>query len=186
MPRLRSNSRQFEHASSARPHIEVMAQITRMNNFSVRWYPAGWCEGDFDRSWTDQNSLNLIPQRTWPKPPDFLWFEGDESPTFERRPSNELMYIRGVGNLRPEPRGVSGTYFKYNADVVDSVLFCAVRAAYEGLIRQLELSFRVDALNAFGFVVREEPDETDHSFYGIPIRRVVGWSIERDVELQAR
>jgi hypothetical protein len=98
---------------------------------------------------------------------------------------NELMYIRGVGNLRPEPRDSSGSYATYNADVVDSVLIGAVRSAYEGLIRQLEYSFAVDVVDAFDFVTRNEVGQTDPSPYRSPIRRVVAWTLEDAAELRA-
>jgi hypothetical protein len=105
--------------------------------------------------------------------PDFDWFVGDEEPTFDSRPSNELMYIREVGNLRPEPCDSYGPYAVYNTDVVDSALICAVRSAYENLIKQLEHSFEVDVVDAFDFVTRDEIDENDSSPYRFPIHRVV-------------
>ncbi|KQV80070.1 hypothetical protein ASC90_26080 [Rhizobium sp. Root1220] len=87
--------------------------------------------------------MNLIPHRVWESPPDFRWFMGDESQYFQRRASNELMYIRDVGSLNPAPRDEYRHYARFNHDVVDSILICAVRAAYEGLIRQLEQNFEV-------------------------------------------
>jgi hypothetical protein len=96
------------------------------------------------------------------------------------------MYIRGVGNLRPEPRESYGPYATYNADVVDSILICAVRSAYEGLIRQLEHSFEVDVVDAFDLVTQEEVGETDASPYRSSIRRVIAWSLEDAAELRAR
>jgi hypothetical protein len=170
----------------AKPRIEVSAHITKMNNLSVRWHPGGWKLTDFDWHRTDHHYSNLITHRKWREPPDFHWFVGDEDPTFDSRPSNELMYIRGVGNLRPEPRDSYGPYSTYNADVVDSILICAVRSAYEGLIRQVECSFEVTVVDAFDFVTREEVDEADLSPYRSSIRRVIAWSLEDAAELRAR
>jgi hypothetical protein len=119
----------LEKDRSAKPRIEISAHITKMNNLSVRWYPGGWKHADFDWHRTDRNHFNLITHRKWREPPDFHWFVGDEDPTFDSRPSNELMYIRGVGNLRPEPRDSYGPYATFNSDAVDSILLCAVRAA---------------------------------------------------------
>jgi hypothetical protein len=170
----------------AKPRIEVSAHITKMNNLSVRWHPGGWKLTDFDWHRTDHHHSNLITHRRWREPPDFRWFVGDEDPTFDSRPSNELMYIRGVGNLRPEPRESYGPYATCNADVVDSILICAVRSAYEGLIRQLEHSFEVDVVDAFDFVTQEEVDEADASPYRSSIRRVIAWSLEDAAELRAR
>lgn len=109
-----------------------------MNNLSVRWHPKGWRNADFDWHRTDRNHFNLITHRKWTEPPDFHWFEGDEDPTFDSRPSNELIYLRGVSNLRPEPRDTYGPYATFNSDVVDSILICAACAAYESLIEQLK------------------------------------------------
>jgi hypothetical protein len=175
----------LEKNPHAKPRIEVSAHITRMNNLSVRWHPGGWKNTDFDWDRSDRHYFNLITQRKWHNPPDFHWFTGDEEPTFDTRPSNELMYIRGVGNLRPAPHDGYGPYAVYNADVVDSILICAVRSAYEGLISQLKHTFEVDVVNTFDFVTREEIDERD-SFFRSSIHRVVAWSLGDTVELLAR
>jgi len=166
----------LERDRNAKPRIELSAHITKMNNLSVRWHPGGWRDADYDWAATDRNYFNLIKQRKWNTPPDFHWFTGDEEPTFNSRPTNELMYIRGVGNLRPDPRDSYGPYAAYNGDVVDSLLICAVRAAYEGLIKQLGYSFEVDVLDEFDFVTREEIIEGDDFSSEFPIDRVVSWS----------
>jgi hypothetical protein len=171
---------------SARPRIEVAAYITKMNNLSVRWHPGGWRKADIDWHRCDHNHFNLITHRKWMEAPDFHWFSGDEQPTLTSRPSNELMYIRGVGNLRPEPRDNYGAYAAFNADVVDSVLICAVRAAYERLIKQLECNFDVDVVTAFDFEIRDEIDEATPYSHKIPIRRVIAWSLEDTAELKIR
>ena len=176
----------LEKDRSAKPRIEISAHITKMNNLSVRWHPGGWKLTDFDWHRTDRSHFNLISHRVWRDPPDFHWFIGDENASFDNRPSNELMYIRGVGNLRPEPRDNYGPYATFNSDVVDSILICAVRAAYENLIRQLEYSFEVDVVDAFDFVIRDEIDEVDPSQYRYATHRVIGWSLEDASELRAR
>ncbi|WP_146214394.1 hypothetical protein [Rhizobium sp. 11515TR] len=176
----------LEQDRFAKPRIELSAHITKMNNLSVRWHPAGWRDTEFDWHRTDHGYFNLITHRKWSQPPDFHWFTGDEDPTFDSRPSNELMYIRGVGNLRPEPRGNYGPYAIYNTDVVDSILICAVRAAYEGLVKQLAHSFEVTVIDAFDFKVRDEVDDVDPPRYRREIHRVVAWSIEDAAELKAR
>lgn len=88
---------------AAKPRIELCATISKMNNLSVRWYPGGWQHAYhvFD---TGYDHRNLVKNLKWLQPPDFWSFLGDEEPTFTARASNELMYLRGVGNLRPEPR----------------------------------------------------------------------------------
>jgi hypothetical protein len=176
----------FEKDRSAKPRIELSADITKMNNLSVRWHPGGWRESEFDWHKIDHHYFNLITHRKWRRPPDFHWFEGDEDPTFDSRPSNELMYIRGVGNLRPQPHDDYGPYSTFNDDVVDSVLICAVRSAYESLIAQLGHSFEVSIVSAFDFVTRDEIDESDPLSQRLPTHRVIAWSLENADELQAR
>jgi hypothetical protein len=161
----------------AKPRIEVSAVITRMNNLSVRWHPAGWRQAYLLYPSGAYDPRNFVPNYKWPNPPDFRWFAGDEDPTFDARPTNELMYIRGVANLSPDPRGY-GPYVTYNVDVVHSVLICAVRAAYEQLIRQLQRSFEVDVLHAFDFTVRDEIDADNSFSQRFPTKRVVAWTLE--------
>ncbi|MBZ9974594.1 hypothetical protein [Mesorhizobium sp. BR-1-1-10] len=176
----------LEKDHTVKPRIELSAEITKMNNLSVRWHPGGWRDSELDWRRSDNHFSNLITHRKWRQPPDFHWFVGDEQPTFDSRPSNELMYIRGVGNLSPEPHEDYGPYASYNRDVVDSILICAVRSAYETLTRQLDYSFEVTLVNAFDFETRDEDDESDRWSMRYPIHRVVSWSIEDAVELSAR
>lgn len=166
----------------AKPRIELSAHITKMENLSVRWYPGGWRDSEVNWNSDDRNYFNLISQRKWKRPPDFRWFEGDEEVSFTSRASNELMYIRGVGNLNPEPTTDYGYYATYNDDVVDSILVCAVRAAYEGLIEQLRSNFEVEVIDGFDFVVRDEDDESRH----FKVHRVVSWSLENATEIRER
>lgn len=183
LPRLHAR---WERDRSAKPRIELSAHITKMNNLSVRWHPKGWRNAVFDWHRTDRNHSNLITHRKWTEPPDFHWFEGDEEPSFDSRPSNELVYLRGVGNLLPAPRDNYGPYATFNHDVVDSILICAVRAAYEGLIEQLKHSFHVHVINAFDFVLREEIHGDDERSRRFPAHRVVAWILEDAAELEAR
>jgi hypothetical protein len=96
------------------------------------------------------------------------------------------MYLRGVGNLRAEPRDDYGPFATFNDDVVDSILICAVRAAYEGLIDQLKQNFEVDPTEAFDFDLRDEVHGDEELSRRFPIHRVIAWRLEDAVELQAR
>lgn len=157
-------SSRLEKDRSAKPRIEISAHITKMNNLSVRWYPGGWRHSVFICDLTNRSSSpNLIPRHKWSQPPDFRWFVGDEEPTFNARPTNELMYLRGVGSLDPNPSTSYGPYARYNHDVVDSILISAVRSAYEKLIEQCRLVFEVEPLDAFSFRIRDEIED-DSSF----------------------
>lgn len=183
---LAQMQRRLEQNREAKPRIEISAEITKMNNLTVRWHPGGWRDSAINWDYAGSQYSNLIPQRKWRQPPDFHWFRGDEEPYFDSRPSNELMFIRGVGNLRPEPVDDYGPYSKYNRDVVHSILICAARAAYEELIKQLECSFEVTVVNAFEFTTREEFDDGDPSPFRFPLRRVVAWSLEDAAALKLR
>ncbi|HWV59603.1 MAG TPA: hypothetical protein VN034_03045 [Sphingopyxis sp.] len=174
--RMRSNP-------DAKPRIEITAEITKMRNLSVRWYPAGWHDAMPD--WSGRDPFNMIGHKVWDTLPDFRWFRGDQPATFDGRATNELMFIRGVGNLHPEPRNEYGFYAKFNHDLVDGMLIAAVRAAYERLIGQLSRSFDVEVLNAFDFEVRDEESDDDNSG-GRSGRRVVGWALLDARELRAR
>ena len=166
----------LQENAEAKPRIELSANITRTNNLSVRWHPGGWSESESD--WSRGYSSNLIARRRWRERPDFRQFTGDEEPHFNRRPTNELMYIRGVGNLETEPRSDYGPYATFNRDVVDSILVCAVRSAYESLIEQLKHSFAVTVMDGFDFVTREEMVDIDPFSHRTATRRVVSWSLE--------
>ena len=176
----------LEQDRSAKPRIEISAHITKMNNLSVRWYPGGWRQSFFICDFKSHTSPNLIPRHKWSQAPDFHWFVGDEDPTFNSRPTNELMYLRGVGGLDPDPDRRYGPYSEYNSDVADSVLVCAVRSAYERLIEQCRLVFEVEVLDEFDFKVRDEDDEADPSSPRFPLHRVVSWSLKDAAELRSQ
>ncbi len=178
--------RRSKGRTPAKPRIEITAEITQRHNLVVRWYPLGWLSApmNFSRDTTDWS--NKIDHRRWKSRPDFIFFEGDEEITWDRRPSNELMYIRGVGNLWPEPREDWGSYVGYNRDVADSIMICAVRASYERLLEQLSYSFDVEAKNAFDFTVREEQRSDVGTPWPFPVRRVTGWTLENARELELR
>jgi hypothetical protein len=82
-----------DRSPDAKPRIEISAEITKMNNLSVRWHPGGWRDSEIDWQTGACNHFNLISHRRWREPPDFRWFTGDEDPIFDSRPSNELMYM---------------------------------------------------------------------------------------------
>ena len=177
-------SSRLEKDRSAKPRIEISAHITKMNNLSVRWYPDGWRRSVFVCDFKNDTSPNLIPRHKWSEAPDFRWFVGDEDPTFDARPTNELMYLRGVGSLDPSPDTHYGPYAGYNRDVVDSILICAVRSAYERLIEQCRLVFEVELLDAFDFSLCDEIDGTDSFSRQFPLHRVVSWSLKDAAELR--
>lgn len=158
-----------------RPKIEVTATVAKSKNLTVRWYPAGWYYSHtivppIGSNFPDELTRGFYQQ------PDFTWFTGDEEASYAGRASNELIYLRGVGNLHPAPRSEYGPYARYNDDVVDAILICAVRAAYEGLISSLKQSFDIDVIDRFEFEVRDEEPLEDG--FGTPISRVVSWRIE--------
>lgn len=166
----------FEEEKDPRPRIEVTAEITKMNNLTVRWYPAGWHKSKIVFDLEGGHSSNQIRHRQFSQPLDFHWFQGDEAASFNSRATNELMFLRGVGGLCPTPIEEYGYYAKFNHDVVDSILICAARAAYEGLIDRLNLSFNVGVLNKFEFETREERLESDLMGH-VGTHRVTSWKL---------
>ncbi len=86
---------------SAKPRIEVSAEISQMNNLSVRWYPGGYHRSYYVFDGSGSGRANEIAQRKWDSRPDFTYFTGDEQASFQGRATNELMYVRGVGRLEP-------------------------------------------------------------------------------------
>jgi hypothetical protein len=168
----------------AKPRIEIHAEITSRDNLSVCWYPAGWRKAVFDLELCrDGDHYNMIPKKRWPEPPDFSWFSDYAMGGWDARKPNELMFIRGVGRLRPQPPRSLGEYSDHNFDVVDSILICAVRAAYESLIERLRNSFDVTVIDTFDFeIVPEKADPEAH----YPINRVVGWKLVNAAKLKAR
>lgn len=166
----------WKDGGDPRPRIELTATINRAQNLTVRWYPAGWYHS-CPRVPTPGGArvTSVLDTTEFEQPTDFTWFTGDEEASFAGRPSNELMYLRGVGNLRPAPRSEYSQYVTHNRDVVDAILICAVRAAYEHLISSLKQSFDIVVIDRFEFELRDEkPLEGD---LGLPVHRVVSWSI---------
>jgi hypothetical protein len=113
----------------AKPRIEVSAEITTKQNLSVRWNPSGFHEAEDDGN-GPMRSYNVLDPNAFREPPDFRQFRGDEQPSFEGRPSNELMFIHGVGLLNPNPKRAGAA----RHDIIDAMLICAVRATYESLL----------------------------------------------------
>ncbi len=172
----------------AKPRIEITAHLTKMNNLSVLWHPSGWRSSEINWDTEHRHHYNMITHRRWKSPPDFWWFHGDEEVSFDSRPTNELMFIRGVGHLRPEPSPDGyGPYAKYNRDVLDGLLVAAVRSAYEGLIERLRYSFEVDVFDEFDFELAEQSDFEDESdsIGGLAYRQIVGWRLEDAATLRA-
>jgi len=160
-----------------KPEIELTVEITKKDNLSVRWYPRGWHEAapDLKKEW--RSSLNLIERYRFPRRPDFLWFEGDEPASFHGRASNELMFIRGVGHLAPQPPEQYGYFATYNWDVVDAIMICMVAAAYNSLISHLSHSFSVTVVDRFQIETVDEPDPASVRTFDFPIRRPVSWKL---------
>lgn len=172
----------------AKPRIEISAHITKMNNLSVLWHPSGWRKSEFNWDREQRHHYNMITHRRWTSPPDFWWFHGDEEVRFDSRPTNELMFIRGVGHLKPQPSVDGyGPYARCNRDVLDGLLVAAVRSAYEGLVERLRYSFEVDVLDEFDFEIAERSDFDDGGDWidGFAHRQIVGWRLEDAATLRA-
>lgn len=174
---LEKVAERFDRDRTSKPRIELCAEITKKRNLTVRWYPRGWHEGILDLTKRPKNPFNLIEQYRFPEPPDFVWFEGDEPATFQGRASNELMFIRGVGSLDPQPEKQYGQYATYNFDVMSANLLGLVCAAYNALIEQLSCAFDVTVIDRFEVETRPEIDEGDPLSSSFPTDRPVSWKI---------
>jgi|UniRef100_B0T6V4 hypothetical protein len=134
----------------ALPRIDLTAEITSKDNLSVRWYPSGFLERRLRPRERDEDPLNKLDGCDLPDPPDFVWFQGDEEGLKGTRPSNELMFIRGVGRLHIlASHETLGS--RYGANAVNELLICAVRASFNGLIDALRRTHEVTLRHDFRF-----------------------------------
>ncbi len=162
MTELVRRAKEVGNAYNVKPRIEITAEITSKDNLTVRWFPAGYRAAGYT---SDESSeyLGSLRGRRFKTPPDFrAYIEGQQYASY--RPEHELMFIRGVGELHPEPREL-GPYATCNYDVLDALLICATRATFNQMIRGLREAFDVTLLNDFDFTLAEAPAE---SFGGIP------------------
>lgn len=138
--------------------IEIHAEINRKRNLTVSWYPAGW-----------RSRARYMPGT---ESLDFTWFERHPR-SFWGRPANELMFLRGVDITRPGNPDVHREL--HMAHILDSLIICAIRAAYNRLIVQLRQSFDVTVLDDFVFDLVEYKDKASQTE---PSYRVANWRIE--------
>jgi hypothetical protein len=156
----------------AKPRIEVSAEITTKQNLSVRWHPSGFHEAEDDGN-GPMRSYNVLDPNAFREPPDFRQFRGDEQPSFEGRPSNELMFIHGVGLLNPNPKRAGAA----RHDIIDAMLICAVRATYESLLESLAHCFDVTARHQFQFEFMDENKQFSKATGWRSSPRVIGWCL---------
>jgi hypothetical protein len=145
-----------------RPRIDVTAEVNQKQNLTVRWFPSGW-------------------GTRFEQPTDFRSFQDTAWGAWGNRPPNELLWLKGVGELRPQPEMHVMAHGGVNLDVVHSILICAVRAAFERLIVNLERSCQVTVHQSFVFDEAEEADDIGRS-----ARRVVGWHLANTTSSQIR
>ena len=132
----------------AKPRIRLTASITKgKNNLTVRCEPN---PDDFDVRFLRHLEMSSIPPGRM---------------GFGYRPDNELMFIRGAGNL------LYGGW--HQAWPEEGAVLCALRAAYEDLIRTLDALFEVEITHAFEFQFDAEG-------------RVLGATLEDTATLEAR
>lgn len=160
----------------AKPRIELTAEITRQGNLSVRWYPRGYFGPD---SWSTSGRPIEPAGGDYTGYIDFGIFDPHSKTDLVARPLNELMFIRGVGNLNPDPTRKDWQMSELNWDVLDAILIGAVSAAFNLLVEQLRRSFEVTLRNNFEFDLVKVPSESRSA---LPImrqgkNRVVNWRL---------
>jgi len=164
----------------AKPRIEISAEINDKGDLSVRWYPRGFRESYFDSNKELRSPFEHISSRHYPRPTDFQWFEGEEPAGPERRPTNELMFIGRVGALDPNPENECRQDAEYDIEAAEAILICAVRSAFDSLVRYLSISFEVTLMNDFAFDVCKGQNAgaaTRAQANMNNLFRVVGWKL---------
>jgi hypothetical protein len=156
---------------NAKPRITIWAELTSHGNLSVRWCPTGYQDGVINLQKLQNHHYNSVEGMDNPQPLDFCYFSDQPKPTFNARPQNELMFIRGVADLVPDP-DLQG--YGINRDTIDAVLICAVRSCFENLTKNLTRSFEVKVQTEFKFDTREE---MSHENPARSIARVVRWEL---------
>jgi hypothetical protein len=182
--RLLERRRASPARARALPRIDLTAEITSKENLSVRWYPSGFLERRRRPLERDEDSLNKLDGCDLPDPPDFVWFQGDEESLRGARPSNELMFIRGVGRLHIlESHETLGS--RYGANAVNELLICAVRASFNGLVEALRRTHDVTLRHDFQF----EAQTVDTLDQTLPLaktrERLCKWRLEA-IKIQER
>ncbi len=157
---------------SHKPRIEIYLEITKKQNLTVRWQPSGFNAAywSLERS-SGRYTSNLLDGKDFDRSPDFRWFTGNEAASWNSRASNELMYIRGVGDIEIDP--MDGWPTPYNCEVLSALLICAVRAGFNSMVNGLRESFEVTLLNDFSFGFAPGPDDSPNWPHGI----VTGWRL---------
>jgi hypothetical protein len=134
----------------AKPRIVLNAIITRPGNFSLEWTPDSLNGGD----WTHfHRTSGYGPYR----------------------PSNELMFIRGVRGLNPNPKP-DQQYGTQHDPLVDAHLLACLGAAVSSLENRLKISFEVRWESKL--VLDWEPDSADAWGHGPDGHPLLGWHIE--------
>lgn len=152
--RLTNRSRR---SGGAKPRILLTAFLTRPGNLSLEWAPDTVGGSD----WTDFHRLSGYGPY---------------------RPSNELMFIREVRSLNPDPKP-EDCFGPLHDRLVDAHLLACIGAAIDDLERRLDASFEIRW--AAKFALDWEPDKK-----GAWTRRpkghpLLGWRID-DVSAQVR
>lgn len=131
--RIVQRQQKLPRHETAKPRIEISVDVNRKDNLIVRWYPAGFFDRRPRYTRGRHYTPNLLDDCDFDDQPDFRWFVGDETGSWAPRPSNELMFIRGVGNLRiwdDDPRW--GPH--YGVAAVNALLIFAVRASFNAMV----------------------------------------------------
>lgn len=157
-----------------RPRIEITAEITSKDNLTVRWFPAGW-HGAGHAFEDVPGYMGSLRNRKFKTPPDFRFYvEGQQYAN--NRPEHEIMFIRGVGKLSTKPYEW-GPYAVCNYEVMDALLICATRAAFNQMVRGLREAFHVTLLNDFEFDFDELVEASPFSAMSFTNRYVRDWRL---------
>jgi hypothetical protein len=157
----------------ARPRIEIGVLLNGVGNLIVSWYPAGFVYAGWRSLGTRHMVADALEPRTFSDPPDFLRFYDEAFAVGPNRPPNELMRIRGVGQLRPDIPRSDGQHHLHR------MLLSAVWHSHQQLLRSLRRSFHVTELERFVLETREEASPEPFDPPGYAAVHVVGCRIQQ-------
>jgi hypothetical protein len=151
----------------AKPRIDIIVEVTTKHNLKAEWFPRDW-----DR-WGSRDKA---------RPSDFPnWMRFDHRHfSFDSRPSNELLFLRGVGYALRSIPVVSG---HHPMRVLDQVLLAASWRAVGRLKSRLKPHFDIKMLKDV-FTEWNDPDFGPD--WRIDPPTLLSWVIEDPQERQDR
>lgn len=166
---LTARGRGWRRGVPAKPRIDLIVELTTKDNLKAEWYPQRW----------ELSGETAVPgtQTDFPG-----WYRQEHRySSFDSRPSNELLFLHGVGMAlrtldRPSPYG-------HPLRILDHVLLRGASRAVERLKARLNEHFEVRLLRD---VFTEWSDPGFGRRFDRDPPRLLKWEIEDPAKRQAR